>query len=107
MMFPSRLVAALAAVALTLALAVVPVASARAAQPRAATPQVHQVLGAAAHSKTVQKPGLVTVGGATPGSLICVLLARQIQFALAVGNPILANLLARTAMLLGCGGAAI
>jgi hypothetical protein len=105
MMFPCRAVAAFAAVVLTLVLATAPVASARAMQPTAVTPQVQQTLDAAAHSKAVKKSGLVP--GVTPGSPICVLLLRQIQFALAIGNPILANLLSRTFIILGCGGAAI
>jgi hypothetical protein len=36
------------------------------------------------------------------GSGICVLLLRQLQFAEAIGNPILANLVARTFVILGC-----
>jgi hypothetical protein len=37
-----------------------------------------------------------------PPPLICVFLQRQIQFATLIGNPLLANLLGRVVVLLGC-----
>jgi hypothetical protein len=40
----------------------------------------------------------------SPNLLLCRLLARQYEFAVAIGNPILANLIARTSNLQGCSG---
>ena len=104
-MFPRRAVAALVAVALMLAFAA-PVVSARATQPRTPTPLVQKAHVATVHSNTAHKAH-VAAATVAPGSLICVLLIRQIAFARAIGNTILANLLARTFIALGCGGAAI
>jgi hypothetical protein len=105
MMFPLRPLAALAAVALMLAFAA-PVVSARATQPRAATPLVQTAQVATVQSTTAHNARNASVRVA-PGALICVLLIRQLHFAVAIGNHTLANLLAQTLRLLGCGGAAI
>jgi hypothetical protein len=105
MMFPLRPVAALAAVALTLAFAG-PVTSALATQPRAATPLVQTTHVATVHHTTAQKAH-TAFARVAPAAFICVLLIRQLRFAEAIGNHILANLLAQTLRILGCGGAAI
>jgi hypothetical protein len=82
-----------ALVALTAALApAVPVASASAA-PRAQ----------ALHASTIGLPG----GPLVPGSPPCVFLIHQIQFALLVHNPALANFWSNVFIYSGCGGAAI
>jgi hypothetical protein len=91
MMFPRRTLAAAAALASTLAIAA-PVASARVER----TPVTHK-----------GKAHKAAPPAATPGAPICVLLLRQLQFAQSTGNPILINLVGRTMLILGCGGAAI
>jgi hypothetical protein len=39
-----------------------------------------------------------------PNLILCGLLAQQYEFAVAIGNPILANLIVRTSNLQGCSG---
>jgi hypothetical protein len=82
--------APLAAVTAALAL-VVPVASASAATTVPAVPTAPTVIG-----------GLLA-----PGSLPCVLLVPQIQFALLTGNTLWETLLSNAFVNSGCGGAAI
>jgi hypothetical protein len=82
-----------ALVALTAALApAVPVASASAAK-RAQT----------VHTATIGLPA----GPFVPGSPPCLFVLHQIQFALLVHNPALANFWSNVFIYSGCGGAAI
>jgi hypothetical protein len=82
----------LAAVTAALALAV-PAAGASAAT---TAPAVHHHIA------------FIPVGGLLPsGSLPCLILVHQIQFALLTGNPLLANVLSNVFLYSGCGGAAI
>jgi hypothetical protein len=85
-MSPRKPLAALAAVTAAVAVAV-PTTSASAAVPA-----------------PVPAPHLVPF---TPPAFLCNALAVQVGVALRAGNPILAGLLVRTSVLIGCGGAAL
>ena len=93
--------AALAAVtaALALAVPVVPAASASAA-----------TTAPVARTAFIGVDGVfpfVVGGRLVPGSLPCQILIDKVRFALAIGNPALANLFSIVFIYSGCGGAAI
>jgi hypothetical protein len=66
--------------------------------------------GSASAATTAPAARTASIGvsaGLAPGSLPCVILVRQIQFALLVRNPLWANVLSNVFVYSGCGGAAI
>lgn len=89
MTLPRKALAALAVVTAAGAVAV-PAASASAATPVRTT--------------SVRHIGLVPY---TPPAYLCATLGLQVQGALAAHNPLLASLIVKTSVAIGCGGAAL
>jgi hypothetical protein len=103
-MFRRQPAAALAAVTAALALAV-PAASASAATTAPAVRTASPAVSTA--SPAVRTTAIAAGARAVPGSVVCVLLVRQLRWAVAHGFTGLAAVTATVLRLAGCGGAAI